>query len=208
MSAAGPGDLLTLPDTGGELLARLRRGEPEAYETLVRAEAGKLLSLARRMLRDEEEARDVVQEAFALAFQRLPGFKGDCHVATWLYRIAANAALMRLRSRRRRPETPIEELLPRFLEDGHRVIPPGDRELPGPEELAQRGETRRQVRRCIDELPEAYRSVLLLRDLAELSTKEVAEMLGVTPNAVKVRAHRARQALRELLVARRLELLA
>lgn len=206
MSVAGNAEHVPTPDEGGELLARLRAGDPAAYEALVRGESGRLLGLARRMLRDEEEARDVVQEAFALAFERLPSFHGHCHVATWLYRIAANAALMRLRRRRRRPETPIEELLPGFLEDGHRRIPAGDREALDPEVLAQQAEVRDLVRRSVDELPEGHRSVLLLRELAELSTEEVAATLGITANAVKIRLHRARQALRELLVARRHEL--
>jgi RNA polymerase sigma-70 factor (ECF subfamily) len=190
-----------------DLLVRLRRGDGDAFGALVRSESGKLLALARRMLRDEEDARDVVQEAFATAFQRLDGFKGDCLVTTWLFRIAANAALMRLRSRRRRPEGPLEELLPRFYQDGHRVVPIGDRELPDPQRDACSNELRSVVRACVEALPERYRSVLMLRDLAELSTDEAAALLGTTPNAVKIRLHRARQALRELLVTRRHELL-
>ena len=189
-----------------DLLAALRRGEEPAFETLVRAQTGPLLAVARRILRDEDEARDVVQEAFALAFQRLAGFHGDCRISTWLFRITANAALMRLRARRRRPEQSLDELLPRFHDDGHRVIPEGDRSIPDPELATQRGELRRLVRDAIDRLPERYRTVLLLRELGDLSTEEVAAMLGITANAVKIRLHRARQALRELLVARHGEL--
>jgi RNA polymerase sigma-70 factor, ECF subfamily len=110
-----------------------------------------------------------------------------------------NAALMRLRGRQRKPEEPIEELLPRFREDGHRV----DHEAPGWTETAdvllQRAEVRALVRRSIDRLPETHRTVLLLRDIEELGTAEVAGLLGVTENAVKIRLHRARQALRTLL---------
>ncbi|HVS03210.1 MAG TPA: sigma-70 family RNA polymerase sigma factor [Thermoanaerobaculia bacterium] len=184
------------------LLAALRRGDDAAFDSLVRGEAGRLLALARRILRDEEEARDAVQDAFATAFERLPSFRGECRLSTWLFRIAANAALMRLRARRRRPEVSIEELLPRFHPDEHRVIPPGDRSLPDAEEAVHRREIHALVRSCIDRLPDRYRTVLLLRELGELSTGEAAELLAITPNAVKIRLHRARQGLRELLVAR------
>lgn len=194
------------PDGEAELLRRLRAGDPRAFEALVNAEAGKLLALARRILRHEEEARDAVQEAFVAAFQRLSSFKGECRLSTWLFRIAANAALMRLRRRRRRAEDSIEELLPSFVEDGHRRIPPGDRNLPAPDLAAQQAQLRARVRACIDELPDGYRTVLLLRDIEERSTDEVAALLGVTANAVKIRLHRARQALRELLVRRHREL--
>jgi RNA polymerase sigma-70 factor (ECF subfamily) len=190
-----------------EFLRRLRAGDPAAFEALVRAEAGKLLAVTRRILRHEEEARDAVQETFIAAFQRLSSFQGECRLSTWLFRIAANAALMRLRRRRRRPEESIEELLPRFLEDGHRRIPEGDRSVPAPDRLAERQQLRLRVRACIDALPETYRVVLLLRDIEERSTEEVAEIVGATPNAVKIRLHRARQALRELLVERHRELL-
>lgn len=191
-----------------EIVERLRRGDGAAYEELVRREAGRLLASCRRILRDdEEEARDVVQEAFFTAFQRIGSFKGDCQISTWLFRIAVNAALMRLRSRRRRPESPIEELLPRYYDDGHRQIPDGDAELPEPEAVLRREEARRAVREAIDRLPDTYRVVLLLRDIEQRSTGETADMLGVTPTAVKLRLHRARQALRELLGARRSDFL-
>lgn len=195
------------PSDGGAVLAALRAGDSCAYETLVRRESGRLLATARRILRgDQEEAKDVVQEAFVTAFERLGTFKGECQISTWLHRIAINGALMRLRSQRRRPQTSIEDLLPTFLEDGHRNVPSGDGALPGPEAAARQAETRRIVRHSIDRLPDTYRVVLLLRDIEELSTEETATLLGVTTTAVKLRLHRARQALRQLLMERRAEL--
>jgi len=106
---------------------------------------------------------------------------------------------MRLRSARRRGEESIEDLLPRFAEDGHKVNHPTPGWEGSAEELLARSETREIVRRAIDQLPETYRSVLLLRDIEELNTEEAARLLGVTENAVKIRLHRARQALRMLL---------
>lgn len=181
-----------------ELLAALRAGDGGAYERLVRDFGGRMLAVARRILRDEEEARDALQEAYLLAFRALPRFAGESRVATWLHRIVVNAALMRIRRRKARPEEPIEPLLPAFRADGHATAE--FREWREPvDALLERRETRALVRRAIDRLPERYRLVLVLRDIDELDTGEVAGLLGVTPNAVKIRLHRARQALRALL---------
>ncbi len=179
-------------------LARLRQGDEDAYEELVREHAGRLLAVTRRYLRDESDARDAVQEAFFSAFKALGTFQGEARISTWLHRIAVNAALMKIRSRQRKPETPIEELLPTFLEDGQHAQQVQAWEHQADREL-ERKETRQVVRSCIDKLPEDYRNVLLLRDIEELDTSEAAKMLGITTNAVKIRLHRARQALRGLL---------
>lgn len=179
------------------LLARLRAGEEGAYEALVRAFGGRLLAVARRMLGNEEDARDAVQEAFLSAFRSLDRFEGEARLSTWLHRIVLNASLMRLRQQRRRPEVSLDDLLPRFLEDGHAADPAQDWKLPL-DALARR-ETRDLVRRSIESLPEVYRSVLLLRDVEELDTDETARLLGLSESAVKTRLHRARQALRGLL---------
>ena len=180
------------------LLARLRAGDQDAYTELVTSHSGRLLSVARRMLRDEEDARDVVQQGFLSAFKALPHFNGQSRISTWLHRIVVNAALMKLRSRSRRPEDSIENLLPRFLEDGHHAVKWNDVTAPA-ETLLLQGETRARVRAAINRLPESYRTVLMLRDIEELDTEETARILGVTTNAVKIRLHRARQALAGLL---------
>lgn len=149
-------------------------------------------------MRNEEDARDAVQEAFIAAFRAIGRFEGGSTLSTWLHRIAINCCLMKLRSGRRRPETSIEELLPTFDETGHRVL--GDESWPESVEAAlQRRQTREQVRDAIGRLPEKYRTVILLRDIEELSTEETARALGATPTAVKIRLHRARQALRALI---------
>lgn len=105
---------------------------------------------------------------------------------------------MKLRSRRRKREESIDELLPRFDADGEWANEPSNWTTPS-EELLQQQETRALVRQCIDRLPESFRTVLLLRDIEELDTEEAASVLGISPNAVKIRLHRARQALRTLL---------
>ena len=188
------------PAAAGEavVLARLRAGDEAAYEELVRAETAHLLAVARRLLRNEDDAQDAVQQAFLSAFRALPAFNGESRLTTWLHRIVTNAALMKLRSRGRRPEDSIEDLLPNFLEDGHHVEQFSEWSLPADARLV-RSETRAQVRAAIDRLPDSYRTVLLLRDIEELSTEETARALGVNANTVKIRLHRARQALVKLL---------
>jgi RNA polymerase sigma-70 factor (ECF subfamily) len=186
-----------LPDTEAGLLERLRRQEDAACEELVRAHGGRLLSVARRMLRNDEDARDAVQEGFISAFRSIHRFNGDCRLSTWLHRIVVNAALMKIRTRSRRPEESIEDMLPRFLDDGHHAEPTS--EWGSASLLLEQRETRERVRAAIDQLPESYRTVLLLRDIEELDTAETATLLGLTPNTVKIRLHRARQALARLL---------
>jgi RNA polymerase sigma-70 factor, ECF subfamily len=180
------------------LLERLRAGDEAACEILVRDHTARLLAVARRYMRNEEDARDAVQEAFIAAFRAIGRFEGGSSLSTWLHRIAINACLMKLRSARRRPEASIEELLPTFDETGHRLL--GDEGWPESVETALgRSQTRDQVRAAIGRLPEKYRTVILLRDIEELSTEEAARILGATPTAVKIRLHRARQALRGLI---------
>ncbi len=157
-----------------------------------------MLRVARRLLRSEEDARDAVQEAFISVVRSIGRFEAGSLLSTWLHRIVVNACLMRLRAMKRRPTEDIEEYLPTFKEDGHQ------NEVNAPwvetaETVLQRTELCKLVRSYIDQLPDNYRVVLMLRDIEELSTEETAQMLGVTPNAVKVRLHRARQALRTLL---------
>ena len=159
---------------------------------------GQLLAVARRIVGTEEDARDVVQDAFLNAFKNLDRFEGNSKLSTWLHRIAVNAALMKLRTRKRKPEQPIDALLPAFLEDGHHEERFQSWEEPVDKAL-ERAETRDLVRRQIDALPESYRTVLVLRDIEGLDTEETARMLGLSVNATKIRLHRARQALRAML---------
>ncbi len=156
-----------------------------------------MLAVATRLLKNPEDARDAVQEAFLSAYRHAGEFAGGCQVGTWLHRIVVNAALMKIRSRSRRPEASIEELLPRFQQDGHHAEPASRWRTA--EEVLEREERQALVRSCIAQLPESYRTVLLLRDIEELDPAEVAAQLGISTNAVNVRLHRARQALRTLL---------
>jgi RNA polymerase sigma factor (sigma-70 family) len=131
------------------------------------------------------------------AYLHIGSFEERSALPTWLHRIAVNAALVRLRSRRRRAEEPLEDLLPAFDEYGHRE--PVGRPAFDLEQAAGRAEELARVREAVDRLPDSYRLVLLLRDFEELSTEETAKALETTEGAVKLRLHRARAALKTLL---------
>jgi RNA polymerase sigma-70 factor (ECF subfamily) len=198
MQPNGGGRVVTDTLTEDQLLQQLRAGDEAAYEILVRTYSGRMLSVARRLLACEEDARDAVQEAFIAAFRSLDRFEGAARVSTWLHRIVVNACLMKLRSGRRKPEESIEPLLPTFQEDGHHSIKPSQWAMDAHSALEQE-ERRLLVRAKIAELPDTYRTILVLRDIEGLDTDEAARMLEITTTAVKVRLHRARQALRTLL---------
>jgi RNA polymerase sigma-70 factor, ECF subfamily len=195
-----PNSLLSIRTSDGEddLIERLKVHDERAFETMVWRHGGRMLATARKLLGNDHDARDALQQAFISAFRSIGGFNGDATLSTWLHRIVVNAALMQLRSRRRRLELPIEDLLPRF-DDAGRWVDESDQTGSVDRHPIHRRETRQMVRRCIDLLPESYRSVLLLRDIEDLDIVEVAEMLATSPNAVKIRVHRARQALKTLV---------
>ena len=184
--------------TESALLEGLKRGDEDAYRELVHRHGGRMLAVARRLLRSEDDAREVFQEACLNAFRSIRDFRESSQLSTWLHRIIVNAALMRLRAAGRRPEVSLEPLLPMFDETGHHTTPVEPLAV-GPETLFGRRETCRKVRECIDRLPATHRTVLVLRDLEELDTAETADRLGISENAVKIRLHRARQALAALL---------
>jgi RNA polymerase sigma-70 factor (ECF subfamily) len=181
-----------------ELVQALQRGCDDAYATVVREHGRALLAAARRMLGNEDDARDAMQEAMVRAFRSVGSFEGKSRLGTWLHRIVVTSCLMKLRARRSRPECSIEDLAPKFTSDGHHVDPP----CPWSEfatERLQSAESRTILWRAIDGLPAGYREVVVLRDIEQLPTEATAQLLGVTTNAVKIRLHRARQALRTLL---------
>ena len=180
------------------LIARLRQGENAAYEFLVRKYGPAMLAVARRMLRNEDDAHDVLQDAFRQAFNGIHSFRAGAKLSTWLHRIVVNAALMRMRSASRRREDSLDDLLPTFTDDGHHTDAAAAT-LPSPEDAVARREVRTRVRACIAQLPTPYRTVIVLRDLEDADTNETAIVLGISENAVKIRLHRARQALMTLL---------
>jgi RNA polymerase sigma-70 factor (ECF subfamily) len=179
------------------LVARLRAGDEQAYETMVRAYSPRMLSVARRMMRCEQDAADALQDAFISAFKSIDSFNESSQLRTWLHRIIVNACLMKLRSQSRHQSVSIEPHLPTFDDTGHHTRHPQD--WPDAHQRLESEEVRAQVRACIDRLPDSYRDVILLRDIEQLDTEETAQLLNCTCANVKTRLHRARQALRSLL---------
>jgi RNA polymerase sigma-70 factor (ECF subfamily) len=184
-------------DPDAELVAAARNGDVKAFEALVRRHMPRVRRQALHLLKEEADANDAAQETFVRAHRALESFRGDSLFSTWLTRIATNAALMRLRAKKRRSEQSIDDLLPTFVEDGHHTQAIGPfRQAQGPDErLAQR----QSVQLALSQLPENYREVLILRCIEELDTKETAKILEISVTAVKLRLHRAHQALRTIL---------
>lgn len=181
-----------------ELLVGLRAGNDAAFAELVRRCGGKMLAVARAILRNEEDARDCVQEAFISAVRKIDTFEGRSKISTWLHRIVVNASLVHLRSRKRLTDEPIDDLMPTYNITGCR-IEVSEESYESLDELLDKANMNALVRKAIDQLPEIHRIVLLLRDIEEFSVQETADLLELTPGAVKTRLHRARSALKVLL---------
>ena len=175
----------------------LQNGNAECYRQVVEAYIGPLLRVARRYL-SEEDACDAVQETFIKVLSAIQTFRGESRLLTWIQRILINQCINKLRSQKRQAEVSIDDLLPSYYEDGHRIAP-----TPAwPESLNDVVDRERLcglVEKYIAKLPSAYRTVLMLRDIEGISGKETAELLDLSVGAVKVRLHRARQALRTLM---------
>jgi RNA polymerase sigma-70 factor (ECF subfamily) len=155
------------------------------------------------MTGSEADAQEVLQEAFLNAYQKLPLFRGEAQFSSWLYRIAANSALMRLRRKRRAPDTvpdePIELGAPRFDQQGGFEQPPRSDWSQRADDQLQSKELGSAIDRAVHQLPDDYRTVFLLKDVDGLSNEDIANALGLSVPAVKSRLHRARLALREKL---------
>jgi len=166
-----------------ELLAGCRRGDPRALEELVRRTHRRVYGLAYRLVRDPHEAEDVAQEAYLRMFQGLGGFREEARFETWMHRIVTNTAFNQLRRRGRFGE---------LVEDGALDVASAVRSEPS---LADRDE----LERAMERLPAGQRIVLVLKDVYGLSCREIGHELGIEEGAVKVRLHRARKRLREVL---------
>lgn len=188
------------PDSSDETLAaRAAAGDGHAFEEIVARFQARVFRLACR-LTSETDAPDVLQETFLQVYRHLPSFRGESQFATWLYRIATNAALMLRRTRTRRPVESLDAFLPRFDERGiHAELPAQLQIASRADELIDRQVLADKARAGIARLPDLYRDAFVLRDLEEMSTADVAQVLGVEPATVRQRVHRARLMLRGYL---------
>jgi RNA polymerase sigma-70 factor, ECF subfamily len=177
-----------------EAVRRVQAGDTEAFEPLVEKYKRKVFRLAYQVLRDQEEALDVAQEAFVKAFRALPAFKGDSAFYTWLFRITMNVALDRKRQRATRARSLGTEDVP--PEEWERTATTTD---PDPEDVATSVERRERIRKGLDSLSENHRAIIILSDIEGLQYREIAEVLGIPMGTVMSRLHHARKKLREIL---------
>jgi RNA polymerase sigma-70 factor (ECF subfamily) len=194
---AAAGEQTALPNEQ-DLIRRLKAGEDAAFEELVRALTGRLLAVARRIARTEQDAEDAVQEAFLSAFKSISAFDGRSALSTWLHRITVNAVLARSRRQGGRADVSLDTLLPTFEASGlHHEKPKAWAAV------TDQGEARIQqqeaLRQAMDQLPDEFRAVLVLRDVEGLDSRAVAESLQISDALVRQRLHRGRQALMKLL---------
>ena len=169
-----------------ELLDACRRGDPSAFEEVVRLTHRHVYTQAYRLVGDRQEAEDVAQDAYLRVYRGLAGFREEAQFETWLYRIVANAAITHLRRRRR-----FGDLL---TETEQLSFDPA-----APMEVAEETVDRDALARALEELPLSLRSVVVLKDVYGLSAREIGDEFGISEGAVKVRVHRARKRLKERL---------
>ncbi|MGE3620307.1 MAG: RNA polymerase sigma factor [Acidimicrobiia bacterium] len=186
---------MAMPRDVAELVAAAKDGDRRAFEDLVRATHAETYTLALRLTGNEEDARDVVQEAYLRAFKGLKRFRGDAQFSTWMYRITANCAATQLgrRARHRHDQ----------LDDADPVV--DERPAHDPQAQVDLGELRDRLTEALVDLPPRLRQVVVLRDIYDLPHEAIAAELGISESAAKVRLHRARKKLRDQVFPRREE---
>ena len=185
-------------DVDPALVKACQRGEPGALDSLIRATYGDVYALCRRMLADPDEAADATQEVYVRVMRAVLGFRGESAFGTWLHRVTVNVCLTALRKRSRQRATGMVAGGAPFALPGDEIALPSAGNAP--EDIAVTADLASRSEAALATLPEDARAVVVLRDIEGLSTKEVAELLGVTENVVKVRLHRAHARLRTLLL--------
>jgi RNA polymerase sigma factor (sigma-70 family) len=186
-----------LPADDADLVRRIVLRDNAAFETLMRRYNGRLFRVARAILKDDRDAEDALQDAYLDAFRHMSGFKGDAQLGTWLTRIVVNQALMRLRRQKReRVVVPFHD--PERGSDAPEVQVADRTRESAPESLL-RAEMRGLIERRIDELPLAFRTVFVMREVEDMTVQEIAEALVVAPATIRTRLFRARALLREAL---------
>jgi RNA polymerase sigma-70 factor (ECF subfamily) len=177
-------------------LASAKRGDSAAFEILCKQSANTVFRVARQMMRNNEDAEDVVQESFQQAFIHLKSFNGDSRFSTWLSRIAINAALMKLRKKHRKWDVSLDESAE--TDESSSRLDVEDQGL-NPEQLYAQKERQRILSEAMNELTPGMRKAIELRELGERSTEETARIMGISAAAVKARVFHGRRKLRERL---------
>lgn len=187
-----------VPLTDAALVQRVRAGDYSAFETLVQRHEKKIYNLAYRMMGNQEDASDILQEAFLQSFRKLDTFKGESDFSTWIYRIAVNLCLMKKRKEKGRRVISLDAPVLYQRQKELRTVVPDDWSK-NPLASLENKELKKKLAEAIKELPADYRTVFLLREAQGLSNEEAAKVLKVSVAAVKSRLHRARLFLRDKL---------
>jgi RNA polymerase sigma-70 factor (ECF subfamily) len=182
--------------TDEEIVARILAGDVMVFEILMRRHNQRIYRAIRSILRGDEEAEDVMQETYVRAYEHLSQFEGRARFSTWITRIAVNESIRRLRMRNR-----VEPLAPEEVEREYDAMPANQETSPTPEAQASRRQLASLLEKAVLALPDGYRSVVMLRDIEDMSTAETAEALSLSESNVKVRLHRAHELLRDELLA-------
>jgi RNA polymerase sigma-70 factor (ECF subfamily) len=182
-----------------DLVSRAIAKDGGAFRTIMQRNNQRLYRIARGVVRDDFEAEDVVQEAYLRAFSHLDAFRGASSLSTWLSRITINEALGRLRKKRRMREA---SFVPVGNTEAEIIRFPGSLEVENPERTMAQRQILRLVEQATDDLPEGFRSVFVARVIEGMSVEETAELLGLRPQTVKTRLHRARALVRKELHAK------
>ena len=181
-----------------DLASRIARHDATAFEAMMRQHNGRLFRVARSILRDDHEAEDALQDAYLDAYRHIADFRGGAQLGTWLTRIVINHALMRLRKQKRdRVVVPFQKS--GSAQDDTRYDEVADERAESPSSATLRGEVRRLLEQRIDELPLAFRTVFVMREVQDLTVQETAECLAIPEATVRTRLHRARGLLRAAL---------
>jgi RNA polymerase sigma-70 factor (ECF subfamily) len=180
-----------------KLVERAKSGDPLAFRAIMERHNQRLYRVARAVMKNDTEAEDVVQETYLCAFSNLSKFRGESSLATWLTRIALNEALRR--KRKQRPTVTLESVETTQETSAQIIQFPAMNAETDPERSAAQHEIRKLLERATDALPKPFRVVFVMRDVEEMSIEETASHLGIRPETVKTRLHRARRLLRQSL---------
>jgi RNA polymerase sigma-70 factor (ECF subfamily) len=185
-------------DQENDLIDRLLINDNEAFDRLVRYYSSKMYVLARRLLPNEDDAKECIQKAFIQVFNKIHTFRRDASLATWLHRITVNCALMIIRAQKKQEIVSFDDFAQHYNKYGERTFF-SDNEGNNLEHIYERQETQASINEVIRSLPEKYCNVIQLRDIQELSTKDTAEYLEISEASVKTQLHRGRLLLKAIL---------
>ncbi|KAF0195088.1 MAG: RNA polymerase sigma-70 factor ECF subfamily [Bacillota bacterium] len=186
----------------GELISKCKQGDTDAFGQLVDKYQQRVYNITFRMTNNHEDALDLAQESFLRVYRALASFKGESAFSTWIFRIASNVCLDKLRQKKRQPHIVLSMDSLMAGEEGDYPIEISAGEASNPEQHLLQGEMRREIRQALNAVSDEHRLVLVLRDIEGYSYEEIADMVGANIGTIKSRLNRARLALREVLTVR------